>query len=83
MEEATTSVSISLPSKKNTEESRAVESDYNVELGVYHENEISGGILKCFENTNKNIDILKGQKTLSPKPVKKSFKSNKRKVASQ
>ena len=50
MEEATTSVSISLPSKKNTEESRAVESDYNVELGVYHENEISGGIFKCFES---------------------------------
>ena len=48
MEEATTSVSISLPSKKNTEESRNVESDYNVELGVYHENEISGGILECF-----------------------------------
>ena len=46
IEEATTSVSISLPSK----ESRNVESDYNVELGVYHENEISGGILECFEN---------------------------------
>ena len=44
IEEATTSVSISLPSKKNTEESRNVESEYNVELGVYHENEISGGI---------------------------------------
>ena len=34
-EEATTSISISLPSK-------TAESDYNVELGVYHENEISG-----------------------------------------
>ena len=50
IEEATTSVSISLPSRKNTEESRNVESDYNVELGVYHENEISGGIFECFES---------------------------------
>ena len=42
-EEATTSVSISLPSNPGTE-SRIAESDYNVELGVYHENEISGEI---------------------------------------
>ena len=35
-----------------------------------------------FEKTKTNINILKGQKTLSPKPVKKSFKSNKRKVES-
>ena len=32
--------------------------------------------------TKTKINILKGQKTLSPKPVKKSFKSNKRKVES-
>ena len=44
IEEATTSVRISLPSNQgtDTEESKIVESDYNVELGVYHENEISG-----------------------------------------
>ena len=32
--------------------------------------------------TKTKINILQGQKTLSPKPVKKSFKSNKRKVES-
>ena len=47
IEEATTSVSLSLPSlpsKQGTEaeDSKMFESDYNVELGVYHENEISG-----------------------------------------
>ena len=65
MEEATTSVSISLPSKKTTEESRIVESDYNVELGVYHENEISGGILKCFENRNKNRYFKRSKDSVS------------------
>ena len=32
--------------------------------------------------TKTKINILKGQKTLSPKPVKKSFKTNKRYVES-
>ena len=51
LEEATTSANLTLTPAQETE------SEYNSELGVYHENEISG------------------QQTLSPKPLKKSFKN--------
>ena len=51
LEEATTSANLTLTPAQETE------SEFNSELGVYHENEISG------------------QQTLSPKPLKKSFKN--------
>ena len=60
IEEATTSVRISLPSNQGTdiEESKVVESDYNVELGVYHENEISGQIFKGLEFRKQNKILI-------------------------
>ena len=60
VEEAVANANITIGAKNDMVAESINESDYNVELGVYHENEMSN------------------QPTLSPKPMKKSFK-NKRK----
>ena len=84
--EATASATLQLVGNKSIE---VADSEYNSELGVYHENEISGMHIFVICSFMHKLSIkfvnfififVLGQQTLSPKPVKKSFKNKRQSV---